>query len=75
VVSRLKSRFELLAKMERQRDEIAQLFLDADHWNGSVREFGEERIDADPDGQLMNLLVAMSFVLEANAFAPARRKL
>jgi hypothetical protein len=46
------------------RDRIAQIFLDADHWNRSVRKSDEALIDCDPDGRLMFHLVIFSHLVE-----------
>jgi hypothetical protein len=51
-------------KVKRNRDRIAQYFLDVDHWNESVRKPDEERISADPDGEPMEALSSLSHFLE-----------
>lgn len=44
---------EVVAEARRQRREIAQLFMDVAHWNGTHP--GEPPIDPDPDGQLRRI--------------------
>jgi hypothetical protein len=53
---------ERIAFIERAihlRSEIKQIFLDADHWNRSVRNPNEELINPDPQGDLKDILVAL----------------
>lgn len=41
--------------LERKKNliaEIEQIFVDAEHWNSSVRAEHEDPIDPDPDGTL-----------------------
>jgi hypothetical protein len=54
----------LCRNARRMRDGIAQIFVDQDHWNRAVRKEGEEPINCDADGQLMDELVALSYFLE-----------
>lgn len=42
----------LVEKMRKARQEIAQIFLDCEHWNTHVRQQHEPPIDPDPDGDL-----------------------
>lgn len=58
----------------RIRDEIAHIFVDADHWNRSVRRSGEDPIDPDPDGALMRYLSGLSHMLEIASAQSADRK-
>lgn len=47
------SRVEILDRIQFQAHEIAQLFVDVDHWN---RNHGpDEQIDPDPDGLMRRL--------------------
>jgi len=45
-------RSSLIERTKQLRDEIKQLFLDAEHWN---RLHPDEVIDPDPDGELAKL--------------------
>lgn len=48
-------RARLVERISAARQEIAQIFLDHDHWNTSVRKADEAPIDPDPDGDLARL--------------------
>lgn len=49
-------RIGFIERAIRIRAEIQQIFLDADHWNRSVRKPDEELIDPDPKGEMKNAL-------------------
>lgn len=46
------------------RAEIIQLFLDADHWNRSVRKPNEAEIDPDPNGEPKAILKELNKMLD-----------
>ena len=45
-------RKELIARARRIRQEIKQIFIDAEHWNNFVRSPFELPIDPDSDGSV-----------------------
>ena len=55
-----------LERAENIRKEIKQIFLDAEHWNSSVRKPTEERIDVDPDGALKRGLQFLDSFIAGN---------
>jgi hypothetical protein len=42
----------IVEKVRKARQEIAQIFLDCEHWNTQVRQPQESPIDPDPEGDL-----------------------
>ncbi len=48
----VKRREELVENVRAARQEIAQIFIDIEHWNTSVRKPHEALVDPDPDGDL-----------------------
>jgi hypothetical protein len=42
----------LVEKVRKARQEVAQIFLDCEHWNTHVRQPHEPPVDPDPDGDL-----------------------
>lgn len=56
---RRKTLAELLAEAKKQRAEITQLFVDCEHWNDCVRKPDEERIEADPLGDMRRIAAAL----------------
>lgn len=51
----VEGRKRLIEKMLAARQDIAQMFIDAEHWNTQVRKPDEEPIDPDPDGLLREI--------------------
>lgn len=45
-------RAEIVEHCRAARQQIAQIFIDMEHWNEHVRRPEDERIDPDPDGDL-----------------------
>ncbi len=58
-------RARLVEKVRHARQDIAQMFLDYEHWNTQVRQPHEPPVDPDPDGDL-RLLAAFYDRLLAN---------
>ncbi len=56
-------RASLVNRVRRCRDEINQLFTDAEYWNS--RHAPEESIDPDPDGLLVKLRASLQHTLES----------
>ena len=46
------------------RQEIAQIFIDAAHWNECVRKPDEQPIDPDPDGELRRIAAGYDFAIK-----------
>jgi hypothetical protein len=57
-----KPRQAIIKKARNIRKEIAQIFLDAEHWNGTHPN--EEPINPDPDGQLKRMTQGLDATLE-----------
>lgn len=53
------TRESLLKRRKDLAREIEQIFLDAEHWNTSVRKIDEAPIDPDPDGELKRMLASL----------------
>ncbi len=58
-------RKELIARARRIRQEIKQIFIDAEHWNNFVRSPFELPIDPDSDGELARWAKALDRMLAA----------
>ena len=56
-------RHRLVSRMRAIKQEIDQIFIDADHWNEFARKPNEAKIDPDPDGQLRRLQKAYGAAL------------
>lgn len=67
----MKTRKQIFAEMTRIRDEIQQIFNDADHWNNSVRKPDEAIINPDPDGFLRKNLDSMTAAIIKENREPA----
>ncbi len=48
----VEQRARLVEKIRHARQQIAQMFIDCEHWNNEVRQPHESPIDPDPDGDL-----------------------
>jgi hypothetical protein len=57
-----KSRQAIIKKARNIRKEIAQIFLDAEHWNNTHRN--EEPINPDPDGRLKRMGQGLDAMLQ-----------
>lgn len=55
----MKTRKEIVNEAKRQREEIAQYFRDADHWNNG-RGQTDGIIEVDPDGKMLNNEIRIS---------------
>ncbi len=58
-MSRSEERAALMANARRMRAEIEQMFIDAAHWNRSVRKPDEDPVDPDPYGEMRALAAAL----------------
>jgi hypothetical protein len=58
------SRKDIIQEAKRQRLNVRGLLMDVEHWNDSVREEGEERIEIDADGMLARLSENLNAMLE-----------
>ncbi len=58
------SRARLVENMRAARQDIAQMFIDVDHWNRCVRKPGEAEIDPDPNGDLKAIAAYYDRVLK-----------
>lgn len=47
-------------RMRKLKEEIEQIFTDAEYWNSRVRKAGEPKIDPDPDGELGRMLKSIT---------------
>lgn len=59
----MNTRQQIITEVDRLRQEIAQLFTAAHHWNEHVRKPNEARIDPDPDGQLRKIAQGIDAML------------
>jgi hypothetical protein len=57
-------RARLVAKVRAARQDIAQIFLDCDHWNREVRQPHEAPVDPDPNGDLRRLAAYYDRILK-----------
>lgn len=55
-------RQDLIDRVIEQREEILQLFADVAHWNESRTLF--ERVEPDPEGEMVRLLIGLDKCLE-----------
>lgn len=51
----VEQRARLVEQMRTARQDIAQIFIDCEHWNKHFRKPGEMLIDPDPNGDLRQL--------------------
>jgi hypothetical protein len=57
------TREELVGRMQKLRQNIRDIFTDAEHWN--LTHLDEEPIDPDPDGLLARIAAALDVSLAA----------
>lgn len=57
------TRSGILRRFRRLRDEIKQMFVDADSWNDNARKLGDPLIDPDPFGEMRRLADAIDELL------------
>lgn len=62
-----KTRSEIVAEAKRIREEIADIFAVAEHWNTCVRKPDEDVIDPDPEGQLARMAKGLDAMLAREA--------
>lgn len=67
----MKTREQIIIEAKRIRQKIAQIFLDADHWNHLHPS--EQGINPDPDGMLLRLATAIDEMLAREMGIETRR--
>ena len=68
----MKTRQQLINEAKRQREEIAQYFVDVSHWN-ATRGQTEGIIDPDPEGSMHQWAAALDSMLTKETTAKRKQ--